>query len=392
MANRETTIIHGRAEEAPAEPARRLILQVVPHYPPFLGGTETVAKGIAEGLAARHDVEVLTTAVGAGGAPRCEHVAGVIVRRLRAIEFAHTAVSPGLVVHLLRAPRSAIVHVHVAQALTPEIVWFASVVRRRPFVAHFHIDVDPSGRLGRLFLFYKRRVLGRTLRAAARVIVLTDPWARFVADQYGVRKEAIAVVPNAVGPEFRPCPQSERHRSGPCRLLFVGRITQQKAVPRLVRAIAVMQEPVDVVIVGSGEDSTMVRELVGKLDLGNVRLVGAQRGDDLLRWYRWADVFVVPSDKEGMPLVMLEAMAVGLPVVATDVPGSRETLGEAGVLAAPDPQSLARALDRVAGDAGLRAELSGRSLLRAQEYSWPRLIERLETIYAGICTTPPTAG
>ena len=92
-----------------------------------------------------------------------------------------------------------------------------------------------------------------------------------------------------------------------------------------------------------------------------------------------------------MPLVMLEAVAVGLPVVATDVLGSRETLGAAGVLAAPDPQSLARALDRVAGDAGLRAELSGRSLLRAQEHSWPRLIERLEAIYAGICTTAPAA-
>jgi phosphatidylinositol alpha-mannosyltransferase len=143
-----------------------------------------------------------------------------------------------------------------------------------------------------------------------------------------------------------------------------------------------MREPVDAVIVGDGGDVPEVERLVGELQLGNVRLVGVQRGDDLLRWYKWADVFVLPSEIEGMPLTMLEAMAMGLPVVATDVAGSRETLGEAGVLVAPDPQALARALDRVARDADLRAELSDRSLLRAQEHSWPRLIQRLEAIYA----------
>ena len=153
-----------------------------------------------------------------------------------------------------------------------------------------------------------------------------------------------------------------------------------------------MAEPAELVIVGDGETGAGVRELVGQLGLSNVRFVGTQLGDDLLRWYRWADVFVLPSEKEGMPLVMLEAMAVGLPIVATDVLGSRETLGTTGVLAAPDPQSLARALDRVAGDPQLRAELSRRSLLKAQEYSWPRLIARLEDVYAGIGPAVPAAG
>lgn len=391
MASRETATAHRGVEEAPPEAGDRLIVQVVPYYPPHLGGTENVAMGIAEGLALRHDVEVLTTTLGAQGAPRCECAAGVTVRRLRAIEFAHTPIAPGFVLHLLRAPRSAIVHVHVAQALIPEMVWFASVVRRRPFVAHFHLDVDPTGRFGRLFLVYKRRVLGHTLRAAARVVALSTDQAQLLTKLHGVDPKAIVVVPNAVSPRFCPGPASEGPRSGPCRLLYVGRISPQKALPRLVHAVSRMTQPVDLVIVGEGEDYVIVRDLARKLGLGNVRLVGAQFGDELLRWYRWADVFVLPSDKEGMPLVMLEAMAVGLPVVATDVLGSREMLDDAGVLAAPDPQSLARALDRVVGDPGLRAELSARSLLRAQEYSWPRLIERLEVIYAGICAPPPRA-
>jgi len=354
---------------------------------------ENVAKGLSEGLAERHDVEVLTTNVGAEGAPRYEHAAGVTVRRLRAIEFAHTPIAPGLAIRLLCARRSAIVHVHIAQALTPEIVWLTSALRRRPFVAHFHLDVEPSGRLGPLFLVYKRYVLGRTLRAAARVVALSPDQAEVLAGRHGVDRKAIVVVPNAVGPQFCPDSSPQGSRSGPCRLLFVGRISPQKALPRLLHAVSQMAHPVDLVIVGDGEDFGMVRDLVDALDLQNVRLVGAQRGDDLVRWYRWADVFVLPSNEEGMPLVMLEAMAVGLPVVATDVPGSRETLGDAGVLAAPDAPSLARALDRVVSDPGLRAELSSRSLLRARDhYSWPRLIERVEGIYAEIGTTTPAAG
>jgi glycosyltransferase involved in cell wall biosynthesis len=255
-------------------------------------------------------------------------------------------------------------------------------LRRRPFVAHFHLDVDPSGRLGGVFLAYKALVLGRMLRAAVRVIVLSDGMAQFVADRYGVRGDAIAVMPNAVGPEFSPRPQSERRPGGPCRLLFVGRIVQQKALPRLVHAIALMRQPVDVTIVGTGEDFPAIEGLVHELGLGNVRLTGAQYGEDLVRWYQWADVFVAPSEKEGgVSLVMLEAMASGLPVVATDVQGSGEALGETGLLVAPDPQSLADALDRVAGDAGLRAELAARSLLRVQDHSWPRYAARLECLY-----------
>jgi phosphatidylinositol alpha-mannosyltransferase len=175
--------------------------------------------------------------------------------------------------------------------------------------------------------------------------------------------------------------------------LFVGRIAPQKALPRLLHAIALMHEPVDAVIVGDGEDSASVQDLARELTLTNVRFVGTQRGEDLVRWYQWADVFVLPSEKEGgMSLVMMEAMATGLPVVATDVQGTGEALAGTGLLTSPDPESLAAALDRVAADPALRADLAARSLLRAQEYSWPRLVQRLERLYADVLPSPDRAG
>ncbi len=363
----------------------RTILHVTPYYPPHLGGVERVTRDLAEALAERHSVEVLTTTCGAGGEPRMVRAGNLTVRRHRAIELLHTPVSPGLLVRVLCAPRDAVVHVHTAMPLTPEIVWLASALRHRPFIAHFHGVGYPGSVFGRwIFLVYMRTVLSRTLRAASKVIVLNDEQAQWLAGHFRVNPDAITVLPNAAGPQFRHAPRTEHPRTGACRLLYVGRIHPVKAVPRLVRAVALMREPVDAVIVGDGADFPKVERLVRDLHLENVRLVGVQRGDDLLRWYRWADVFVLPSDKEGMPLAMLEAMAVGLPVVATDVPGSRETLGEAGVLSAPDPQSLATVLDKVASDEQLRGTLAARSLIRAEEYSWPRLIERLERVYAQV--------
>ena len=142
-----------------------------------------------------------------------------------------------------------------------------------------------------------------------------------------------------------------------------------------------MRQPAAAVLVGEGEARPAIEELLREYSLTNVQLAGARHGTDLVDSYRWADVLVLPSDKEGMPLVVLEAMASGLPVVATDVVGTRELLGDAGVLVPPDPDAIAKALDRVAVDAPLRAELSARGLAAARHYSWERLAHCLESLY-----------
>ena len=148
-----------------------------------------------------------------------------------------------------------------------------------------------------------------------------------------------------------------------------------------MQALAVMRQPAEAVLVGEGDARSTVEELLREYSLTNVRLAGARYGTDLVDSYRWADVLVLPSDKEGMPLVVLEAMASGLPVVATDVVGTRELLGDAGLLVPPDPDAIAQALDRVAVDAPLRAELSARGLAAARHYTWERLAHRLESLY-----------
>jgi glycosyltransferase involved in cell wall biosynthesis len=386
-----------------------LVVQVAPFYPPHLGGVENTAQIIAESLAATRRVEVLTSTCGAEGAPRVERRDRLTVRRLRATEVASTPVMPALAGALLRLPRDCVVHVHVAQALTPEIVWITSRLRRRPFVAHFHLDVDPSGPAGRWLALYKRLLLARVLRAASCVIVLSAGQASFVAGRYRVRQDRIAVIPNGVSPGLTPpapeplpapepppasglspasAPAPASGASGdirpgpaPLRLLFVGRLSPQKNVPRLLEALHLMRQPAELVLVGDGPEQDGLAALAARLGLVNARFAGREDRTALAARYRWADVFVLSSDKEGMPLAALEAMSFGLPVVATDVPGLRELCATAGLLVPPDPAALARALDSLATDPEARRRLGRQSLTLAGDLSWERSLARIEGLY-----------
>jgi glycosyltransferase involved in cell wall biosynthesis len=360
------------------------VIQVTPYYPPHLGGVEVAAQTIAESLAATRPVEVLTSTVGAGHRPRVERSGQLTVRRLRSLEVANTPIAPALGWHLLRQRRDCIVHVHIAQALTPEIVWLTSWLRGRPFIAHFHLDVDPSGPAGRWLAAYKRLVLARVLRAAASVIVLSEDQARFVREQY--RVERVAVVPNGVraGLEGSSGADEARPAGAPLRLLFVGRLSPQKNLPRLLEALSLMREPAELTIVGDGPERARLTELAARLGLDNLNLAGAQERATLGAWYRRADVFVLSSDKEGMPLAALEAMSFGLPVVATDVPGLRDLCADAGLLVAPEPAALAAALDSLAADPAARQVLARQSKARASGASWEHSLEQIEDLYLGV--------
>ncbi|GEL16903.1 glycosyl transferase [Pseudonocardia asaccharolytica DSM 44247 = NBRC 16224] len=378
-----------RARGSVGQGRRHLIVQVTPYYPPRLGGMERVAQCVATVLAGRHDVEVITTRNRSDGSPPREMAGWVLVRRFRGYEIAHTAFSMGMVVRLLTLPRRTIVHAHVAQAFLPEMVWLTSWLRRRPYILHFHLDVDPSGRFGRLLPVYKRLVLGPVLRRAAAVIALSPAQADFLATGYRVARTNIAVLPNGVDPAFSGAGKRshDHRRDGALRLLFVGRLDAQKNVLRLLDAMSQVQAPVELVIVGDGEQRGLAAERVRSLGLPNVRFAGAQTGDELLAWYRWADAFVLPSDKEGMPLVLLEAMAAGLPIIATDVPGSHELLDGVGLLTAPNASALGAAIERLSTDPDLRARLVANSAERGTRYSWTERIPELERLYDRVVST-----
>lgn len=363
------------------------VVHVTPHYPPFLGGLEKVVESLAayrRGLGL--PVQVLTALDGVirvAGPDEADPDEADYVRRLRSWNLAHTAVIPGLLPKLARLPRKTVIHLHISQAFLPEAVLAAHLLRGLPYLAHLHLDFGASGRGGFLLRAYKPLLLGPVLRAAASVVVFTAEQRAAVMARYRLNPARVAVLPNGVHQRFFCAAQRLLHEKP--RLLFVGRLSVQKNIPLLLHALDGVSERFETTLVGDGDQGRMLRETADRLRLQNVRFHGRADNAELRGLYQDADVLVLPSEREGMPLVLLEALAVGLPIVATDIPGNRDVVlpGRTGLLVPPsDPAQLRRALLEVTGDAQRYQRMSEAARARAARYSWTSVGAEFERLYA----------
>ncbi len=357
------------------------IVQIAAYYPPHIGGLEYCAKNISTQLAKNgHKVTVLTSSVGAGK-PRTVQSPNLTEKYLRGIEFAHTPIIPALPFALMKIDPDSVMHIHLSHVYSEVAVLIASKLRGIPYVAHFHMDVDVSGRLGFLFKLYKRTILPFVIRGAAKVITLSDEQRTLVINRYKASAANVAVVPNGVGDDFF-VDRTPYQTGSATTLLFVGRFALQKNIPRLLKALPLMHNHVQLSLVGDGEKRGQIEALIAELNLKNVTLHGRRSGPELTQLYQQADIFVMSSDREGMPLALLEAMAAGLPVVASNVQGLREFVNDNGVLVDnPSPENFAVELDNLIDHPDTLRRLSAKSRTWAESYSWKILVKKIEKLY-----------
>jgi glycosyltransferase involved in cell wall biosynthesis len=359
----------------------RSIVHVVPRYPPGLGGVEKVAQYLARNqhkLGMR--VQVLTSDEGENQLKQEEE--SFRISRLKSFNIAHTPVMPALLPRLFGLDRDSIIHLHSPSAYTSDMVWIYAHVKSHPYLAHFHGIPGPSGPAGFLLHAYKP-LLRAVLHGAAAVAVLTEEYRSMVTERFGVDSTRVSVIPNGVDETFLYDGQRFLHAKP--RLLFVGRLAIQKNLILLLRALNGISHQFETTLVGEGELETELKQAVGEMRLENVRFHGIADGAELRELYRSADVFVLPSEREGMPLVLLEALAMGLPIVATDIPGNRDLVvdGQNGLLVPPeDPVSLRRALLHVTADPNRYQYMSETSRRLADKYSWEAVCADFEQLYA----------
>lgn len=356
------------------------IAHVVPYYPPHVGGMEVVAKRVSLGLAKEGDrVEVITSNIGSDGHE--EKLRNYKLRRLRSFEIAHTPIMPSLPLQILLLSRRSLVHIHVAQALIPEITWLFAKIRKFPVFMHMHLDVVPSGPLGFLLPVYKKYVLGFVLRNSDVIFVLSAAQKDMFAKKYDIKLEKIKVVPNAVAEEFF-YDEKKNFSSDKLRILFVGRLAIQKRLDVMLKTMSILDFPFELTLVGDGEDREELENMARDLGLKNIIFVGRKTGKELVEYYRAADVFMMTSEKEGMPLAILEAMASRLPVIGSDVIGITEMIEGVGILAqAESTHDFADKLRDLWKNRELLSELSEKSHEKAKEYSWQRMISTLKKTY-----------
>lgn len=164
----------------------------------------------------------------------------------------------------------------------------------------------------------------------------------------------------------------------------VARFDEVKRLDVLVDAVARLRGLV-LVLIGDGAESARLRALAARLALGS-RVVFAGERDGAAHLLPAFDIYASPSRKEGMPMAVLEAMALGLPVVASDIPAHREVLGPASPgLVAGTVDGFAATLERLARDAGLRATLGAENRTRARsEFDARAMLQSLEALYGEV--------
>src|SRR5262249_5754000 len=266
------------------------------------------------------------------------------------------------------------------------LVALARFGRRRPprVVRMRHISAPvPRGALSR-WLY---------MRAAERVITTGEALRRTLIEENGFDAARIESVPTGIDAgRFRSGEKrASRARFGlPADKLLVGIVAtlrSWKGHLHLIEAMTQLPEWVELVIVGDGPMRGVLEEKIASLGLrGRVRMQGEQA--DVLPWLRALDIFALPSyANEGVPQALVQAMLVELPCVTTAIGGIPELAehDRTALLVPPkDPDALAGAIARLAGNEGLRRELGEGARKHCVEgYSYTRMIERMEAIYAG---------
>ncbi len=249
------------------------------------------------------------------------------------------------------------------------------------------------------------QVKERLAICSARKVVTTSEYSkRTLLRHYGGPAERYRVVPCAPSRSFQPIHDGDRIQTALGRyqidpearyLLYVGGLSPHKNLPRLIEAFAASERPeLRFVIVGDLGDVFRtqipeIREAVARHQVGlRVQFAGFVPDEDLACLYNAALALVQPSLIEGFGLPPVEAMACGVPVLASRAGSLPEVIGDAGLFFDPlKVHEMSAAIDRIAGDAALRAELALRAAARARLFRWStaarRVVDELEAAVLG---------
>ena len=344
------------------------------------GGVQVHVRQLAARMRDRGN-EVLVLAP--SGSPPAEPYVRAVGRPIRIPyngSVAPVALGPGSVRRVreeLRSFQPDLIHAH--EPLTPSTSMFATLWARVPVVGTFHAYAD------RALLFSAAAPILRPVwdRLAARLAV-SRAAAEFVELRFG--GELVRIVPNGADVDlFAEAEPADLPRGR--RILFVNRLDPRKGFRVMVDAFAsiVAEEPEALLVVaGDGAERDAVERLAGPIR-ERVLMLGNVPHAELPPYHAACEVFCGPAvGRESFGIVLVEAMAAGLPVVASDIPGYREVVRHQveGLLVSPrDPEDLAEAVLGLLRDRR-RAQALGRAgRERAGRYSWDAVVTELESVY-----------
>ncbi|OGO56030.1 MAG: hypothetical protein A2V85_02585 [Chloroflexi bacterium RBG_16_72_14] len=357
---------------------------VSPYVYPLPGGVTQHVRYLYENLRQRgHDVRILTSShglqrasegdvirLGKGFSMPANGSVGTVTVSFRYISQVRA---------VLERERFDVLHFH-----EPFVPFLSLVLLRESQsvnVATFHAygGWSPAYEFGsRALGAYAERLHGRIAVSAA---------ARHFIDRYfpGDYK----VIPNGVDVDrFRRAVPIARWQDGTRNILFVGRFEPRKGVLDLLKAYRILRKTgcdCRLLLVGGGPQEREARRYVATRRLRGVEFLGRVSDDEKAQLFRTADVYVSPATgRESFGIVLLEAMAAGAPIVASDIHGYKGVVrrGREGLLVPPrEPKEVAASVARLLRDPELAREMSEAGIRRAEEFSWPRVTAKVDDYY-----------
>jgi glycosyltransferase involved in cell wall biosynthesis len=232
---------------------------------------------------------------------------------------------------------------------------------------------------------YERKVSPLLFRASDRLIAVSRAVALH-ARRLGAQEERIVLVPNGVD-LVGFAPAERKPFDGKLRVVFVGRLIFNKGPQYLVRAAArvlAQRRDVEFLMVGDGPMRSQLERMAAELGVGDaLQFLGLRK--DVPEILAGADIFVRPSLLEGMPLTVLEAMACGLPVVATRIAGTVEVVEEGATGFLVEPGNITQLADRLCvllEDGDLRREMGQRGRMLVESgHDWDDIAQQTARVY-----------
>lgn len=378
----------------------RKVAVFVANYIPDIGGAPKNKHELAKRLRRKgHSVEVVTCNTVA--APSFEEIDGVMVYRLPCWSFVggeYPVPKPSLkglamVLKIFSRRKYDIVNTQTRFFITSLIGWQLSFLRRIPLI-HFENGAGHYISENKVIDFIARiydHTIGSLIVKSAKVnLALSKSGVEFLS-HLGASNGR--VLPNGIDVEsFARKPIINSNTLNSTTITFVGRLVYLKGVQDLIHAFAELRREfagLRLLIGGDGPYRYKLEQKVRELCLENVSFLGKLEPQDVVGILNITDVFVNPSYSEGVPTTVLEAMAAGIPAVATNVGGTYELTKDAGsvLFVAPgDLEALKDAIQVLLRDKENRKEM-GR---RGQEYirnnlSWDRIIDKWEDVIQDIC-------
>lgn len=268
------------------------------------------------------------------------------------------------------------------------VAWVVKMIRGIPFVVTLRGSDVQMSQKGRFSICLSRFILHR----AAAVTTVSLALKHWVIEQ-GVPEDRVTFIRNGTDLSSDICIVKD---PGICRLLFVGNLTPIKGVILLIKALSSVlkkETRFSLTVIGEGAEKINLEQEVKKYALNDtVKFIGTVSPDRVAGWMSESDCLVLPSLWEGTPNVILEAMACGLPVVASDLPGIRElvTPDLNGLLFQPqDVDALSRHLLKIIQDLALRRRMgqSGREVIVKMGLSWEQTALHYKECYQKVCAT-----